>query len=331
MNTRDYMAERVSAPGHHYLPVHAGHGSIDDFVAVLPHGRVWGDAGCVVTPNHKILWDVSHEWDLTPGRHSILERRELPRVKYTAATVAVLAKIGAQNYYHWMFDVLPRVHLLRTAQVAIEKYVVPHPLAAFQLDTLEAVGIGKDQLILADPEFHLESERLVVPSLPREAKWACEFTREQLLQFACPGHQEQHRRLYISRKHCIGRTVVNEGDLLQALDAFGFQVVTPEAMTVAEQIQTFSEAEIIVGPQGTAFTNLFFSQPGTPVVELMSPTFFITSTEKISSYLGTNYHRILGKALHNDRYPRNESYWHGLDNIWVDVAHVVNTVRGCLS
>lgn len=297
-----------------------------NFVAVVPHGRVWGGNGCVLTPNHKILWDVSREWDTSPVSHSIFQQTSLPKCTYSPQTVAVLSKIGCSNYYHWMFDVLPRVHLLRLSPLSIDKYIVPRPLAPFQIETLTVLGIRQEQLIGAGVDFHLEAERLVVPSLPLEAKWACDFVRQQML-CKVRGFRLHSRRLYISRENCIGRKVVNEPELLATLAPLGFEKILPETMSVAEQIAAFSQADIIVGPQGASFTNAFFCRPKTHIIEFMAPTFFITATEKISSYLNLNYHRIMGTSQRNPNYINSEWYWHGLDNIVVDPEDIIRVIR----
>lgn len=333
LRTREYADEWFAGPsqGVQYLPLEPATGCAnDDFVAVIPNGRIWGSAGCVVTPNHKILWDVSREWDPAPTSHSIFQQASLPAIQRTSDTVAVLTKIGSSNYYHWMFDVLPRIHLIRLSGVAVEKFVVAHPLLPYQLETLGALGIPRAKLLEADAHFHLQSSRLVVPSLPLEAKWACMFTRSQLLKHANVQPQKGGERLYITRKNCAGRTVVNESELTQALFARGFREIAPESMSVAEQVRSFSQAEIVVGPQGSGFTNLFFCAPATHVVELMCPTFWITSTEKICSYLNLDYRRVTGQAERNRKYDAKSPYWHGFDNIRVNVQEVIGAVDRAL-
>lgn len=328
LNTKDYVEEcrRQGQMDVQYFGFKLPESVVPNFVAVLPHGRVWGESGCVLAPNQKILWDVSREWADSPASHSIFGQTSLPKCTYIPETVAVLSKIGCSNYYHWMFDVLPRIHLLRLSPVSIDKYIVPHPLAPFQLETLAALGIRQEQLLEGGADFLLEAKRLVVPSLPLEAKWACDFVRRHML---CHVRHSPSRskRLYISRERCVGRKVVNEPELLATLVPLGFEKIIPESMTVAEQVAVFSQAEVIVGPQGASFTNAFFCRPKTHIIEFMAPTFFITATEKISSYLNLNYHRMMGVSQRNPRYLDNEWYWHGLDNITVDVEGVLRVVK----
>lgn len=327
--TKDYVDEchQQGATDVQYFQVDFTTKRDEGFVAVVPEGRVWGEAGCVITPIGKILWDVSREWDASPDKHSIFQQATFPPVERTDESVAVLAKIGSSNYYHWMFDVLPRIHLLNLSGIEVDKYIVPHPLALFQYETLSILGVNRDRLIEVDSHFHLQASRLVVPALPYEAQWACEFVRESMLRRVQPTLQCSNRRLYISRQHCIGRTVVNEQDLITALTPYGFTVVSPESISVKEQVRMFAEAEIIIGPQGSAFTNVFFCKPETQIIELMVPTFVITSTEKICSYLNLGYHRIMGTSQRNPRYQDSKWYWHGLDNIHVDAWRILHVLK----
>lgn len=331
--TKNYVDEspQLGQGKPEYIELQPGETPAEGFVAVIPHGRVWGSSGCVITPNQKILWDVSREWDNSPRNHTIFQQPSLPPSQRTDETVAVLSKIGSHNYYHWMFDVLPRIHLLRLSGIGVNKYIVPQPLAPFQSETLATLGISEQARIGAGPGFHLESARLVVPALPSEAKWAVDFVRSELLQHR---HFEGHpgfERIYVSRQNAIGRTVVNEQELMAALEPLGFTKIMPEGLSVAEQVQLFSQAKVIVGPQGAGFANAFFCSPKVHIIELMSPSFFITSTEKICSYVNVHYHRIMGTSQRHPKYLNSDWYWNGLDNILVDVGKVRQVVHSVLS
>lgn len=47
------------------------------FVVRMPYGRVWGERA-VISPDNKLLWDVSVEWaPWLPEKHSIFQAKEL--------------------------------------------------------------------------------------------------------------------------------------------------------------------------------------------------------------------------------------------------------------
>ena len=57
---------------------------------------------------------------------------------------------------------------------------------------------------------------------------------------------------------------------MAALAPLGFEVIDPGALSPAEQVRAFAEAECIVGPHGAGLTNLAFAAPGAAVVELFA-------------------------------------------------------------
>jgi capsular polysaccharide biosynthesis protein len=61
--------------------------------------------------------------------------------------------------------------------------------------------------------------------------------------------------------------LINEAELLQELDKYGFRSYILEDLRFREQVKLFSGAEIIIGPHGAGFTNTIFADDLT-VLEL---------------------------------------------------------------
>ncbi len=102
-----------------YHPVFADHAAWRQeraFVAAVPLGRVWGRRGAVVTADGFLLGDVSREFGAYKGisdeRHSVFSQIILPSPVHIAGQIGVAAVPGSRNYHHWLFDCLPRLHLL---------------------------------------------------------------------------------------------------------------------------------------------------------------------------------------------------------------------------
>jgi capsular polysaccharide biosynthesis protein len=62
----------------------------------------------------------------------------------------------------------------------------------------------------------------------------------------------------------------NEGSIVAELQQRGFEIVTPDILSLAEQVRLFRDASLIVGPHGAGMTNIVFCEPGTIVYELLS-------------------------------------------------------------
>lgn len=218
---------------------------------------------------------------------------------YTDETVAVLSVIGANNYFHWMFDVLPRIHLLSKTEFlsGIDKFTVPNKLK-FQEETLNILGISPEKIINPDDKLHLKARKLVVPSLPgitgSMPKWACQFLRDKFLQI--PSNLDCNKRIYISRADANSRRVINEDEVIDLLMKYNFQVYTMQNLSVTEQASIFSTSELIVSPHGAALTNLVFCNSKTKVLEIFSPNYLNCCYRALSNQVDIDYWYLLGEG-----------------------------------
>jgi capsular polysaccharide biosynthesis protein len=264
-------------------------------VARLPGGRALGHYGAVVTAGDVLLFDLSPyygAWRAT--QHPIFLNLRLPAVEDLAGSVGVLTTRGVDNYYHFLTDVLPRSELLRRAGIEPERFLV-NRRTAFQRHLLDALAIPEQRVVESALHPHIRAEQLVVPSLPdshlRTPPWVASWLREHFLptDVAPP-----HRRLYVTRgdlKHT--RRVENESQVVAALTPFGFETIDPGTLTFAEQVQMFSEAELVVGAHGAALTNLVFCPDGAAVIELFPPDYVNVCFWALATAVGTLRYRYL--------------------------------------
>jgi capsular polysaccharide biosynthesis protein len=75
------------------------------------------------------------------------------------------------------------------------------------------------------------------------------------------------RRIYVSRADAADRRILNESELMSVLNKYGFERIVPGSLSFEEQVQTFADAEIILGPHGAGLTNIIFADE-TTLVEL---------------------------------------------------------------
>ena len=300
-------------------------------VARLPHGRAVGPYGAVVTAGDVLLFDLSPYYGaFRPSQHPIFLSVRLPPAEEVAGSVGVLTTRGVDNYYHFLTDVLPRLELLRQAGREPDRYLV-NRTTAFQRDLLGVVGIPEDRVLESARHPHIRAERLEVPSLPdshlRTPPWVAAWLRQQLLPND-PGPAPAHRRLYVTRgdrKHT--RHVVNEGEVLEALSPYGFETIDPGALSVAEQVRRFAEAEIVVGAHGAALTNLVFCPAGAAVVELFPPDYVNVCYWALAWAVGNlRYRYLVGDGL-----PKRARPMLGVaSDVTVDPRQVVRLVDGVL-
>lgn len=275
------------------------------FVTEVPEGHVWGLDGKVTMHDGRLLGDASCGYNPSSEVMGYFSALNLPAEDYIDGTVAVLISPYSNNYYHWLFDVLPRLHLLMQSGITCDKYLVNWDGLSFQIDTLSALGIPQTKLIKNKPDIHLKARKLVVPSLANHAgyvpNWVCSFLRSKLLQVMAEPNPE-FRRIYISRADAIHRRVVNEREITTLLNDFGFMTVVPGLLSFAEQVSIFNSADIVIAPHGAGLTNLLFCNSGTKVIEFFSPNYVCRHYWWIASHLDLDYYYFEGLG---ERPPRN--------------------------
>ena len=133
---------------------------------------MYGD-GVVLTPDNRVLVDVSPVHSGSWEDHLIYRSVRLPSVQHVDGSVGVLATTGEDNYFHWVFDVLPRLALLPDGFTDL-LYVARD--RQFQRNYLDLLRIDPGRIVAATPESHIVARTLYVPSLPGR-KWTCNSRR----------------------------------------------------------------------------------------------------------------------------------------------------------
>lgn len=245
------------------------------FVATIENGSIWrnGPWHFVLTPDKKLLSDLSYPFYWHQMKY---DPSQVGPITHYARTAAFLAGSPVHNYYHWLIDFLPRIHLLQMSGFPFDYYVMPKLHKAFHWETLSRLGVPKEKIIEIESDpFHLKAERLVVASMPNHLnpcpKWCCDFVRNSLL---IPGKQKNpaYKRIYISREDAMWRKVINEDQVMTALSTKGFKKVTLGSLSVEEQIDMFASAECIISAHGAQLSNIVFCTPGTNIIELYAAT-----------------------------------------------------------
>ncbi|GAA3408545.1 DUF563 domain-containing protein [Paenibacillus hodogayensis] len=268
-------------------------------VTIVPEGQVCGLYADIVTPDGKLILGYGRQTTDSGGLPESPWSSGRPPLQRTDDTVAVIADKTSGAYFHWLLDVLPRIHILRQCGIEPDRYVIYGKRNAdFQYAALAALGIPERKVVTSGPQLFMQARRLVTPKLTRKLRprWVYEFLRRDLMTARGIVPLPTKKRLYISRANTGKRRVLNEAELLPVLKRFGFDVVTPEHLPLDRQIELFASAEVIAGPHGSGLTNMVFSPPGTTVVELFSPLFVHTFFPILSGALGHRHYYEVGEG-----------------------------------
>jgi len=248
------------------------------FTVEIDGGTVVGDYGASLTPAGTLDFETSGYFAIAGWReHPIFLRPALPRIERVDGSLVSLTSPGCTgNYFHFMFDVLPRWGILQESLPGFEPDHLYVPTAtSYQKQLLALAGLDGYNLVATGKHRAVSADHLLVPSMPNPEEiaptWMVDWVRGFLPAVRT---DDKPRRLYISRGSAPNtRRVVDEEHLWPRLEQRGFVRVDPGTLSVRDQIDHFAAADVIVGPHGAAFSNLVFIQPGTRVLELFAPSY----------------------------------------------------------
>jgi len=243
----------------------------------LPETYLFGDSGAVVSKGNRLFDEFYHDFDTGTSSYFRSFGMFAWNVPRRPEWIALLCAPSANvTYYHWIFDSLPRIHLLESVSPYLELYAVPAALDPVRHETLDVLGIGREQLLLMQPRDKIFCEHLVVPSLPGSQgavpDWAIRFLRESYLP-AVANLPRRRQHTYLVRGSLTRRPVLNEEGVIDVMRRRGFQIVQSDKLSFVEQVRVFRDSEIVVSPHGAGLTNLVFCENAS-VLDLFSPGYF---------------------------------------------------------
>lgn len=284
--------------------------SPEQFIATVPRGRIWGQNGTVIAPNGKLLWDISFEYNTTPKTHPINKQQKFPPICYTSETLGVVTFQVSFNYYHWLFDVLHRLIMIRDSSIPFDRIVLNRGIhynkeyCKYQDESLELLGVKKDTLIQCNAETHIQANKLIVSSLAGHTahvpKNVCLSLRKEFLEKRNLPKQDGYQRIFISREDASHRRLLNEEEVFAALEKHGFKRIKLSSLSFIDKIHLFHCAEVIVSPHGAGLANLIFCNPDTTIIELFPPTYLIPCFYIISSHMDLDYYYVIGDEVPPD-------------------------------
>lgn len=236
----------------------------------------------------------------------------------------------SDNYFHWLFDILPRFRLVELAGIDWHEmdYILIDNQTPFQKETISLFNIPREKILLPSLPLCLQAEELIIPSYPGSVTWmpawSCQWLRGKIL--GCHGEKTSTpgRRLYISRGRSGNRRLINEREVKEYLEKKGFKTVNLETLPIKKQAELLSEAEIVVSTHGSGLSNIVFCQPHTKVIEIFSPNYVYPCYWLVSNLVNLDYHYLLGEIIgshhfHSLLYPDNR-----LEDIYSDI-NVLNS------
>ena len=247
----------------------------------------------------------------------------------------LIAGNGAGNYYHWLIEILPKLHHVCQQQLFSHSNTLLLPAYASSIPafarSIEAVlGKQRPQIIYLDPTQQYQVKQLYTLTSPsgilfnprqiladptynyyrKESLQAIRHTLLQQVQRYNPAvlrehtaklqFEQKHRRLYLARKPAASRAY-NQRQVRQLLvEQHNYCEVYLEDHPLEVQIWLFANARVIVGASGAAWANLIFCRPGTRAISWLPEHLMAFSAyATLAQLFGVKMEFIAAKTPHH--------------------------------
>lgn len=176
------------------------------------------------------------------------------------------------NYFHWMIEIMPMFWAIdQCPEYDMMPLIIGSEVPEKFLAVIQALDSQKREIIPIEYGVRYTVHRLVIPSQfsysfskrgivsQIVSPVGVKFLKEKLGIRESPGRRKPAKRLYIQRKDPHYRKLLNEHEILAIFERYGFEFFEPAQLSISEQIDLFSSAEILAGPHGAGWTNMIFA------------------------------------------------------------------------
>jgi|TARA_B110000114_G_C15071367_1_gene389766 capsular polysaccharide biosynthesis protein len=283
----------------------------------ISNGRVYTDLveHVAVIKNNTIIPNISYQQvggELKPLNFNKTLISGTPRIikKFNGKTVTLVQGASGNNYFHFLFDIIPKL-------ILCEKYISLQDVNFFYLPgelnwqkkILSAFGIPEKKIINSQKYRHIKSDIILGLDHPWYTKgfvhdefenspeWIIESLRVKFLKYS--KKFDCSEKIFLDRSdskfnHC---KIINNSEIITYLSKKGFKTYQLSKLDFFEQIYLFNNAKIIIGAHGAGFSNIVFSNPGTKILEIIPKTHPRIIYKKISNTLNLSYSKIISEPV----------------------------------
>lgn len=288
-------------------------------VLVLKDGRIFTDL-CIIVGIMKGRWlyktfscqfSDDLKFSLLNNHFGVINR--FP-VRVHGNVVSLISGGGGNyNYYHWLFDVLPRFFLVRDVYGVRPEdvFLVPDNRLEFQRSSLKLLGVKLANSLSSFEFQHVRADLLIAATHPKAVKagssrqispWICDELRTAFIKPSCYDSlgcdaEIFHRKIYISRgDNTNHRNLIDEQPLMDELLPRGFHSYMLSSLTFEQQVRLFASAEVVVGVHGAGLANIVFAPENIKVVEIASKEYCPSMYQDIAFCRHQEYEMVFACA-----------------------------------
>ena len=293
----------------------------------IKKGRIYTDnvENVAIIEKNKILDNISYQQilgNLVGTNRNVCLEKGTPRFKkkFNGRVLSLVqGASGNSNYYHWLYDLLPKIKLYSEIYDFKDlDHLYINKLKDWQISSLKPMGLDKINIIDSQKFRHIEADEIVCTDHPsyysgyikEETKnipiWIVQWLRETFLQFekkfSC------NDKIFIDRsssksKHC---QFINNQEISEFLIKKGFTKYKTENLNFFEEVYLFKNANYVIGAHGAGLANLSFCKKGTKIIEIRPKNYSNPLYSKLSEINNLDYRLISTDIAETEDYSNGD-------------------------
>jgi len=235
---------------------------------------------------HDLKNPILYQFNSYSKKEITLYFKEDSFIKKSNVTFIHLLNEHSGNYFHWLYEITPKILLLNKLVKKNEEYCllidkgipqqfftiidlcIEFPYKLHKVSHFERFTCSK--LIYCTDLWTSLDNTKNISDIQKDFfvdQYAVRLVRSRIIK---DQQKKPSRKIYLDRKKGRLRHLLNNSDVTSYLTLNGFEILYPEEHCFKQQVDIFSNARIIIGVSGAAFSNLVFMQENTHAI-IFSP------------------------------------------------------------
>jgi len=213
----------------------------------------------------------------------------------------IITDASSKGFFHWFGDTLQKLEAIEDSKIDLSNYTILIPSEVLNSYSKNTLGKYKfNYSILNKSDLVYVKEAIFVPLLAESGNFRPHLAKKISERFRLKTESKNLKRIYVSRLKAEKRKLINEEIIYPLLIKNNFSILYTEEIDFSEQLNIFSNCNVLISMHGAALTNMLWMPFGSRVMEIRLKNDSINNCYfTLASDLGHSYYYCLSDSTNN--------------------------------